>query len=101
MSVVEQEKIYNDILKYFDYAQNLLDVVQEQDHEFSKKQFDVISAIVENLEKIVDDLSLQYIEIIKNGYSEELLRKIRNSLNSISAKIEDCRNRILILYGQV
>ncbi|GDX35630.1 hypothetical protein LBMAG18_01410 [Alphaproteobacteria bacterium] len=101
MSIVEQEKIYNDILKYFDYAQNLLDVVQEQDHEFSKKQFDVISAIVENLEKIVDDLSLQYIEIIKNGYSEELLRKIRNSLNSISAKIEDCRNRILMLYGQV
>ena len=101
MSIVEQEKIYNDIIKYYDYAQNLLDAVLEQDHDFSKKQFEVISSLVEKLEKIVDDLSLQYIEIIRNGYSEELLRKIRDSLNSISAKIEDCRNRILMLYDQV
>lgn len=101
MSIVEQEKIYNDIIEYYNYAQRLLDAVLDDDHDLSKQQFEVIKNVIEKLEKIVDELSLQYIEIIKNGYSEQLLNKIRSSLNSISANIEDCRNRILMLFDQV
>lgn len=101
MSIVEQEKIYNDIIEYYNYAQRLLDAVLDDDHDLSKQQFEVIKNVIEKLEKIVDDLSLQYIEIIKNGYSEQLLNKIRSSLNLISANIEDCRNRILMLFDQV
>jgi len=101
MSIVEQEKIYNDIIEYYNYAQKLLDAVCDDDHEFSKQQFEVIKNVVEKLEKIVDDLSLQYIETVKNGYSDKLLNNIRDSLNLISANIEDCRNRILMLFDQV
>jgi uncharacterized protein Yka (UPF0111/DUF47 family) len=101
MSIVEQEKIYNDIIEYYNYAQRLLDAVLDDDHDLSKQQFEVIKNVIEKLEKIVDELSLQYIEIIKNGYSEQLLNKIRGSLNLISANIEDCRNRILMLFDQV
>lgn len=101
MSIIEQEKIYNDIIEYYNHAQKLLDVVCDDNHEFSKQQFEIIKIVVEKLEKIVDDLSLQYIEMIKNGYSDKIFNKIRDSLNLISASIEDCRNRILMLFDQV
>ena len=100
MSIIEQERIYNEIIDYYNHAQKLIDVVENDNGDLSAQQFEIIEHIVVNLEKSVETLSLNYIQIIKEGYSSELIQKIRISLNEISARIEECRNKILMLYEQ-
>jgi len=100
MSALEKEKIYNEIIEYYQFAERLLNAVSEDSNINSSQQFEIIENLVENLEDSVEKLSLSYIEIIKNGYSTELIQQIRESLNQISALIENCRSRILMLYKQ-
>lgn len=99
MSTINQEKIYNDIIEYYSFAQRLLNVIENDSHEFLDQHFDIINDVIVKLEKSVENLSINYIEIIKNGNSSELIQKIRESLNEISGRIEECRNKILILYN--
>jgi len=98
MSALEQEKIYNEIIKYYQFAESLLNAVSKESNINSTKQFEIIENLVEGLEESVDRLSLSYIEIVKNGYSGELILQIRESINLISALIENCRSKILMLY---
>ncbi len=99
MSTINQEKIYNDIIEYYSFAQRLLNVIENDSNEFLDQHFDIINDVIIKLEKSVENLSINYIEIIKNGNSSELIQKIRESLNEISGRIEECRNKILILYN--
>ena len=99
MSTINQEKIYNDIIEYYSFAQRLLNVIENDSHEFLDQHFDIINDVIIKLENSVENLSINYIEIIKNGNSSELIQKIRESLNEISGRIEECRNKILILYN--
>lgn len=99
MSTINQEKIYNDIIEYYSFAQRLLKVIENDSHEFLDQHFEIINDVIVKLEKSVENLSINYIEIIKNGYSSELIQQIRQSLNEISGRIEECRNKILILYN--
>ena len=100
MSALEKEKIYNEILEYYQFAEILLNFVSEDSSINSGKQFEIIQILIENLEQVVEKLSINYIEIIKEGYSSELIQKIRDSLNQISAIIENCQTNILMLYKQ-
>ena len=100
MSTLEKEKIYNEIIEYYQFAERLLSAVGESSDINSSQQFEIIENLVENLEISVEKLSIYYIEIIKDGYSSELIQKIRESLNQISGLIENCRTRILMLYKQ-
>lgn len=99
MSTINQEKIYNDIIEYYSFAQRLLNVIENDSNEFLDQHFDIINDVIIKLENSVENLSINYIEIIKNGNSSELIQKIRESLNEISGRIEECRNKILILYN--
>jgi|APGre2960657505_1045072.scaffolds.fasta_scaffold47250_2 hypothetical protein len=100
MSALEKEKIYNEILEYYQFAEILLNFVSEDSSINSGKQFEIVQILIENLEQVVEKLSINYIEIIKEGYSSELIQKIRDSLNQISAIIENCQTNILMLYKQ-
>jgi hypothetical protein len=98
MSALEKEKIYNEIIEYYQFAERLLNAVSENSNINPGQQFEIIENLVVNLEDSVEKLSLSYIEIIKNGYSSELIQQIRESLNQISLLLENCRSRILMLY---
>jgi hypothetical protein len=99
MSNINQEKVYNDIIEYYNFAQRLLDAVDNDSNQFSNQEFEIINSIIINLENAVEKLSTNYIEIVKNGYSNDLIQRIRESLNEISGRIEECRNKILLLYN--
>lgn len=100
MSITSQQEIYNDIIAYYNFAQKLIDAVSDSNHSLSTQQFEIIEGVVENLEKSVEKLSLNYIEMVKNGESSQVIQKIRDSLNEISAKTQECRNKILMLYQE-
>lgn len=99
MATSKQEQLYNEIVEYYSFADRLIAAVQDSTHKLSEKQFAIIEDVVNKLEECADQLTTQYIEFIKNGESEKVTTIVRNSLNKIMAKIEECQNKILMMYN--
>ncbi len=100
MATSAQEQLYNEILQYYSYADRLVRAVEDSSHNLSKQQFVIVEEVATRLEECADQLTTQYIEFVKNGESEKTLELVRNALNSVTAKIEECRSKISILYQQ-
>ena len=100
MATSKQEQLYNEIVEYYAYADRLIRAAEDGSHKLAEQQFAIVEEITIRLEECADKLANQYIEFIKNGESEKLVESVRSALNGISSKIEECRNKILILYQE-
>ncbi len=100
MATAKQEQLYNEIVEYYAYADRLIKAVEDSSHKLSHQQFEIIEEVTLRLEDCADKLATQYINFVKGGESQKILESIRESLNQISGKIEECRNKILILYQE-
>ncbi len=100
MATSRQEKTYNEIIEYYNYADRLIKAVEDSSHKLADEQFTIVESIVETLEQHADQLTTQYIEHVKSGETQQILDTVRMTLNDIMGKIEECRNKILILYQQ-
>ncbi|MBU6339318.1 MAG: hypothetical protein KGQ36_05065 [Rickettsiales bacterium] len=98
MATSKQEQLYNEIVEYYSFADRLIAAVQDSSHKLSEQQFAIIEDVVTKLEECADQLTTQYIEFIKNGESEKTTELVRVSLNKIMAKVEECQNKLLMLY---
>jgi hypothetical protein len=98
MATSKQEQLYNEIVEYYGYADRLIRAVEDSSHDLAKQQMDIVEEVVSRLEECADQLTEQYIEFIKNGESKKVIESVREALNAISAKTEECRNKILILF---
>ena len=99
MATSKQEQLYNEIVEYYSFADRLIASIQDSSHKLSEQQFSIIEEVVIKLEECADQLTTQYIEFIKNGQSEKITDIVRQSLNKIMSKIEECQNKILIMYN--
>ncbi len=100
MASAKQEQLYNEIVEYYSYADRLVKAVEEFNNNASQEQFNIVEEIVVKLEDCADKLALQYIEFVKKGEGRDIIDAVREALNEISAKIEECRNKILILHNK-
>lgn len=100
MATSKQEQLYNEIIEYYDYADRLIKAVEDSSHKFAAEQFAIVEEIAARLEESTDQLTTQYIDFVKNGESQEAIEAVRAALNNVSAKIEECRNKILMLYHE-
>ena len=98
MATAKQEQLYNEIVEYYSYADRLVKAVEEFNDNASQEQFNIVEEIVIKLEECADKLALQYIEFVKKGEGLNVIESVRGALNEISAKIEECRNKTLMLY---
>jgi hypothetical protein len=97
MATLNQEQLYNEIIEYYAYADHLIRAAECSSHKLSEQQFEIVEEITKRLEDYADKLATTYIEFVKRGHSEESTEIIRSTLNDISATIEQCRNKILML----
>jgi len=98
MATSKQEQLYNEIVEYYGYADRLIRAVEDSSHDLAKQQMDIVEEVVTRLEECADQLTEQYIEFIKNGESKQVTESVREALNAVSGKVEECRNKILILF---
>ena len=98
MATSKQEQLYNEIVEYYSFADQLITTVEDSSHRLSSQQFVIVEDIVNKLEECADQITTQYIEFVKNGESENVTESVRISLNEIMAKIEECKNKILMMY---
>lgn len=100
MATSKQEQLYNEIVEYYSYADRLIKAVEDSSHQLAAQQFAIIEDVTNRLEDYADQLTTQYIEFVKNGESKNVIENVRSALNEISARIEECRNKILMLYQE-
>ncbi len=98
MATSKQEQLYNDIIEYYGYADRLIRAVEDSSHKLATEQFTIVEEVVVRLEECADQLTAQYIEFVKGNASKEVIESTRQALNTISAKVEECRNKIMMLY---
>lgn len=100
MATSKQERLYNEIVEYYNFADKLIDTIEDGKDNIPEEQIEVVEEVVENLEKYADQLSSQFVEFVKNGESKEVIDEIRTALNGIISKIEECRNKIFAIYDK-
>lgn len=100
MATSKQEHLYNEIVEYYNFADQLIEIVENSKDDLSESQAEIVENIVENLEKYADQLSSQFVEFVKNGTSQEIVEGMKTSIQKISAQIEECRNQIFRIYSQ-
>jgi hypothetical protein len=98
MATAKQEQLYNEIVEYYVYADRLITAIDSENAQLSEDQFNIVEEVVSKLEDCADKLAVQYIEFVKSGESKAVIELVRSALNDISAKIEECRNKTLMLY---
>ena len=95
MATSKQEKIYNQIVQYYNFADKLLNLLEEnKDDQEIEKYIEVVESIVEYLEDFTNDLSLKYIEFVKNGDENNLAQEIKDLLANNQTIIEDYKQKI-------
>ncbi|MBL6664831.1 MAG: hypothetical protein ISQ34_03205 [Rickettsiales bacterium] len=99
MATSKQEQLYNEIVEYYSFADRLIKTVEDGSHELSGEEFAIAEEITANLEEYADKLANCYIEYIKGGQSEKIIASVRDSLNNISSKIEECKVKISALHN--
>lgn len=98
MATSKQEKIYNEVIEYYAFADKLISIAENSSEKYSQQQFNIIEKLVTAIEDSADEITSKYIDFIKDGESEEISEATRVALNKISERIEDCRNKIMMLH---
>lgn len=97
MATANQEKTYNDLVKFYDLADNLIDKAEQCDEEYSLDQFKEIEQMVYFLEEATDVLTNDYIEIVKNSNNLEKVDEMKVILTKIKQKTKECKEKIKLL----
>ncbi len=99
MATSKQESLFNEIVEYYNFADKLITIIDNNKDKIDTDQMQIVEEVVENLEKNADQLSRQFVEIVKNGSTRHVVEDIRQALNGIISGIEECRNKILMIYN--
>ncbi len=99
MATSKQESLFNEIVEYYNFADKLINIIDDNKSKISADQIEIVEEIVENLEKNADQLSSKFVEIVKNGSTRAVVEDVRQALNGIISGIEECRNKILMIYN--
>lgn len=92
-----QEKIYQKISTYLDLAEDLVLLAENSQNKNPKVQFELIERFVMHLQSHSDQLSILYLDFVKNGKSKKNIAEIRKVFNEISAITQEYRDRIINL----
>lgn len=98
MATSKQEQLYNEIVEYYAYADRLISTIENSEHQLAEQQFEIIEEVAGRLEDCADQLTTEFINFVKNGESKKVSDSVRESINAIMTKIEECKVRIVALY---
>ncbi len=98
MPTPNQEKTYNEFMKFYDLAQDLIQTAEDSIQDYSSKQFEEIEEEVLYLEESTDKLTENYIDIVKNSSDQQKIEEVRKILNNIQNKTRQCREKLIKIY---
>lgn len=98
MATSNQEKTYNEFIKFYDLADKLVEIAERCSEDYAKEQFDEVEKMVLYLEESTDKLTSYYVEIVKNPRDNKRIEEIRGILADIHLKTQKCREYLIKVY---
>jgi hypothetical protein len=92
MNKSKQEEIYSEIMKFYSFAEELLNATEN--NELNPDQLEIIENLIENIEKSTDNLTSEYIDLVENEFSYISIDSINHIFDMIIAKIEETQIKI-------
>lgn len=79
------QKNYDEIMKLYDFAEQLVDTVEDENTEDPVDQLSIVEPIIEDIEAATDVLAEEYREFALHGKKPNLIskRRIENALRTI------------------
>jgi hypothetical protein len=95
-NIKKHEEAYNNILGFYNLAEQLIDSVQHPDIHDKVSYLDFIEPIVEQLEVSTDILSEEYRNFVATGKKPGFLTKIKieKALNNIVSTLTNCKKNL-------
>ncbi|MDB2414578.1 hypothetical protein N9W34_02275 [Rickettsiales bacterium] len=91
----KHEKTYNAIVKFYDFAEALVDSVEHEAIEDPLSQLEFIEPLVDDIEESTDILTEEYRNFVRTGKKPGMFarKRIEKSLGKIYAAINLCKKQ--------
>ncbi len=89
----KHEKTYNELISFYDFAEELIDTVENEAVSDPVNQLEFIEPLVEQIEIATDSLAEEYRNFLQTGKRPGFLvrRKIAKSLKNIYESLGECK----------
>lgn len=91
----EHEDAYNEIMKFYDYAEELIDIVESKDIEDPAEQIDIVEPLVLEIEESTEVLAEEYRNFVRQGGNKQpniLSRKrIETAFRNLFLAVQKCK----------
>lgn len=91
----QQDKVYHDVLALYDYAEKVLDVVEEHANDVDA-DLDLVEPLIEQLVESADMLAEAFRHYVETGKQPDPAQKqqVEKALERIYEAMEMCKNKI-------
>lgn len=100
MATSRQEKTYNKMIEYYDYADKLVQEAESSKNELSQEQFDIVEKAVETIEDCADQLTSKYIDYVKSNNELDISQDVKILIEEILKKVDKCKSDIIKLHNE-
>lgn len=97
MATQKQENLYNKIMKYYNFIDQIIDLSREDAALRSDREFQVVESIIHTLEDCADAMAEEFINYIKQPKSEQIKAKISIEIDKIVAKVYESKEKMLYI----
>ncbi len=99
LSLKKQEELYDQVLEFYDLAEDLLDTVEQKGVEAQKKQAELVIPVVETVQESADQIAESYLSMVKNKGKSSLKdsKKVEAGLRKIFASVLEFVEKVQVL----
>lgn len=84
-------------MKYYNFIDQLIDLSHNDDDLKSDNEFEVIKHIIDVLEKCADEMSMEFINYIKEPKSEKIKTKALVAIDKILTNVYEAKEKMLYI----
>lgn len=91
----QEEKIYSELVALYDYAENLLDIVEKHAQDVDA-DLDIVEPLIEQLTESADILTEAYRHFVETGQQPDEAQKqaIENAMERLYVAMAVCKKQI-------
>jgi hypothetical protein len=97
MATHKQENIYNKIMKYYNFIDQLIDLSHDEENLKQNQEFQLVNSIIKILEECADDMAVEFINYIKEPQSEHIKTKSLVAIDNILTKVYDAKEKMIYI----
>ncbi len=91
MNRTQQEQFYNEIVKLYDFAEKIIDAIEDERVKNPEEQVDLAEPVIRQIEESTVVMAENYLEFVKNG---------GKSTPEIKKQIESAIRRVYMAIGK-